>query len=144
MPSLKVLKVKELGRGEGQAGPWSRHKLRLEIPGGGVQDATIFVNRGRQIPVIGDVLEGTIEPPKQEGWSPEFKPARAPGGGRPAGRPPEERRAIAMQSSHKVAVDIVRLAYETGKETSGVRELVQTVAEQIYNQVQHAEKDTPA
>lgn len=119
MPVYMVKAVRQTAEGEGKSGPWTRQKVRLQptdTENAAFTDATMFCNKFTPVPKEGDTLDGDIEPAEREGWLPNFKPARKGGGfgGGPRPEDPKRMASIAMQSSQKLAWEVVRFSLEHG------------------------------
>ena len=103
------------------------------------QERPVQVGRNPGNPLTaGAVLEGTIGPDDRGGQKFTLSNNGFKGGGR-GGKSIEERRGIAMQASHKVAVDVVRIAVDAGlwkpETPKGVAAAVQAIATDLYAQV---------
>jgi hypothetical protein len=122
MTMMKVLAVKQVGESKPDAEkPWTRQKVRLEDAGNdkGFIDGQLFCNRFTPVPKEGDELDvKQIKQPDNPAWLPEIELNRKGGGGGGYSGPrvddPKTRNSIAMQSSAKLAWEMLRFSLENG------------------------------
>lgn len=120
MPTMKVLAVKQIASGESDKGAWTRQKVRLEDRGGerGFIDGQLFCHQYVPVPNEGDELDvKEIKQPENPAWLPEIVLVKKGGGGGYSGPrldDPKTRNSIAMQSSLKLAWEVVRVSLEAG------------------------------
>ena len=150
MPTFKIGNVRENPR-EWQSqtgGPMLGYRMDMQDQSTGevIQNVEWSRKPTSAAPTNGQEVEGTLDRSGQYG--PKFKQAaQQRGGGGGGGRPrdPAERRSIAMQSSIRTAVDLLRMAAEFGEyqppsanEAAGQ---VRAVATSMYHLVREAEDD---
>jgi hypothetical protein len=114
MPTYTVIEVSPEVRDwqSAQGGPMKAYRMLLrDQTGQDIPQVEWSRKPNSSPPVVGEVLDGTLE---QTSFGPKFKKAQAMNGGGPRGRDPRDSKRIAVQASHKVAVDILRLAAEVG------------------------------
>lgn len=156
---MKVLAVKQVGSGESDKGKWTRQKVRLAT---GQDEATgldtfvdgqLFCHKYVPVPNPGDELDvKEIKQPENPSWLPEIilvNKGRGGGGGGYSGPrvdDPKTRNSIAMQSSLKLAWEIVRVSLESGlikppddERHEWLLRLVQLDANRVYAQVKEAQ-----
>lgn len=158
---MKVLAVKEVASGSSEKGPWTRQKIRLEKPDepNGFVDGQLFCHKFQPVPNVGDELDvREIKQPANPAWLPEIvvqKKGGPGGGGGPRPEDPKRMASIAMQHSQDAAWRIVETALTLGlleKTEAGrivlrgdgltdLQALTRTVANDVYAQVQEAQKN---
>lgn len=110
------------------------YTLKLE----GVEGAVSVGHKpDRPAPKVGDSYDGWTVETDDQGRK-KLKRAAGSGGFNGGGRPrdPAERRSIQAQASQKVAVDVARIALETGKSTAEVLKAVEHATEKLFAQVE--------
>lgn len=148
MPSYTIQSVEQAASGGEGEKTWTRQKLAV-LEAGGVtpQNVTLFCNKWQPVPAVGSTIEGDIQPPKQDGWTPELKPPRKSGGGggKDFKADPAKQAAIAVESAQKVAIDVLRLAMEQGvwkapddRPVAEMTGVVKTIAQSLYAQITEA------
>lgn len=98
-----------------KGGPMKGYRVHLKGEDGGiVANCEWSRKQTSPAPTVGQKLYGDIDLEAQYG--PKFKQAQQGGGGGGGsyGKSPGEQRMIAMQASHKVAVDVTRIAVDAG------------------------------
>lgn len=130
--------VEEAGTWTGQYGPMVTYKVALKPEGDGPR---VLGNMNQKpttpAPRAGETIEATIERPKEgSNFLPKVvKTAPQRGGGGGGGKSPEERRSIQAQHAQKAAVDIVRIAIDTGQKAEDVATRVTQVAQTLNDQL---------
>lgn len=101
-----------------------------------------FTKKSTPIPEAGARLEGEIRPGQ---YGNNFKKAAPQGGFRPGGKSPEERRAIAMQSSGQRGTDIICALITAGawkpESADDAAQAALKIAERFYDAVMKAESN---
>jgi len=117
MPTFTVQTVEQAASGGEGEKAWTRQKLTVLAAGDVTpQVVTLFCNKWQPVPAAGSTIEGDIQPPKQEGWTPELKPPRKGGGGSKDFRAdPVKQAAIAMEVALKEAREIMVFAASHGQ-----------------------------
>ena len=140
MASYTVQSIEQAASGGEGDKAWTRQKLSVLAAGEVTpQTVTLFCNKWQPVPAVGTTIEGEIQPPKQEGWTPELKPPRKGGGGKDFKADPAKQAAIAMESAQKSAVEITRLALEHPEHSSeALTKVVRAVAQALYAQITEA------
>jgi hypothetical protein len=111
MPSYTIESIDERREWEGNYGPMVSYKVTLAGSG----KAEIAQKPTTPAPTVGQTIEGTLEPSKNPAFPPKLKKAQQAfggGGGRPAGRSPEESRTIVRQHSQHMALKLLALLEE--------------------------------
>ena len=122
-------------------GPMKAYRLRLRDPQGQEIPLVEWSRKANsQPPTVGETLEGTLE---STSFGTKFKKAPNANGFGARGRDPRDSKRIAVQASHKVAVDILRLAAEVGtyEKPESVGEIVnqvKTITNVLVAQVEEA------
>ena len=129
-------------------GPFTSIDLVLQEYGTEATTAANWFAKGANVPLPepGITLEGTVE---QGTHGPKFKKGtdgpRGGGGGKEYKADPAKQAAIAMESCHKVAVDILRIAMEHGAWTAPAEKpvgemtgVVKTISAALYAQIRDA------
>lgn len=146
MPGYTVIEVDpNVREWESQAGgPMKAYRMKLRDAEGKEIPLVEWSRKPTsQPPTVGESLEGTLE---TTSFGTKFKKALAQngfGGGAPRGRDPKESKRIAVQASHKVAVDILRLAAEVGtyekpENVAAIVSQVKTITASLVAQVEEA------
>jgi hypothetical protein len=100
-------------------------------------------------PQVGELIEGYLQPPKDQRFPPSFKQAQKQAGGFSGPRPEDPKRAAAIQRMHsqKVALEAIRLAAEIGviekpADSAALFALVGKTADWFDNDVQRVREQS--
>lgn len=119
---------------DGKFGPAIVYNLSLEGEDGKGATADWFTKTSTPAPQVGDKLEGDVVPNKF-GNGFDFKKAQAGGafggGGGPRPSDPKQLKSIQGQVAVKAAVDIARIALESGQSTAAVFATVEQNAQKL-------------